>query len=121
MGFDNAENRMTELVAQINYFLTGDHPASLKDMCLNLMIIICTAVDNVSRNTLMEYLMMNSIFESLVHLLSNSDSRVRHGQSAILVLTLLVQYRKYESNNPYVVKLSILDQEMALHGYSQVC
>lgn len=121
VGFDNAENRMTELVAQINYFLTGDHPASLKDMCLNLMIIICTAVDNVSRNTLMEYLMMNSIFESLVHLLSNSDSRVRHGQSAILVLTLLVQYRKYESNNPYVVKLSILDQEMALHGYSQVC
>ena len=104
MGFDNAENRMTELVAQINYFLTGeykiykwfnrievkilhkndpawyisysvflgDHPASLKDMCLNLMVIICTAVDNVSRNTLMEYLMMNSIFESLVHLLSNS-------------------------------------------------
>ena len=49
-----------------------------------------------------------------------SESRARHGQSAILVLTLLVQYRKYESNNPYVVKLSILDQEMALHGYSQV-
>lgn len=120
VGFDNAENRMTELVAQINYFLTGDHPASLKDMCLSLMVIICTAVDNVSRNTLMEYLMMNSIFESLVHLLSDSESRARHGQSAILILTLLVQYRKYESTNPYVVKLSILDQEMAFHGYSQV-
>ena len=55
------------------YFL-GDHPASLKDMCLNLMVIICTSVDNVSRNTLMEYLMMNSIFESLIHLLSNSGN-----------------------------------------------
>jgi hypothetical protein len=120
LGFDNAESRMTELVTQINYFLTGEHPASLKDMCLNLMVIICSAVDNVSRNTLMEYLMMNSLFESLVHLLSDSESRARHGQSAILVLTLLVQYRKYESTNPYVVKLSILDQEMALHGYSQV-
>ena len=120
VGFDNAENRMAELVGQINYFLTGDHPASLKDMCLNLMVIICTAVDNVSRNTLMEYLMMNSIFESLVHLLSDTESRARHGQSAILILTLLVQYRKYESTNPYVVKLSILDQEMAFHGYSQV-
>ena len=26
VGFDNAENRMTELVAQINYFLTGMVP-----------------------------------------------------------------------------------------------
>jgi hypothetical protein len=27
----------------------------------------------------------------------------------------LVQYRKYESANPYIVKLSILDDELALH------
>ena len=63
---------MLNLIAD-EYFL-GDHPASLKDMCLNLMVIICTSVDNVSRNTLMEYLMMNSIFESLIHLLSNSGN-----------------------------------------------
>ena len=100
--------------------ISGDHPASLKDLCLNLMVIICTAVDNVSSNTLMEYLMISSIFESLVHLLSHSETRARHGHSATLILTLLIQYRKYESANPYVVKLSILDQEMALNGYSQV-
>ena len=120
VGFDNAENRMSELVAHINYFLTEDHPSSLKDLCLSLLVIISTAVDNVSRNTLMEYLMMNSVFESLVHLLSHSEARARHGETTILILTLLLQYRKYESTNPYVVNLSILDQEMALHGYSQV-
>ena len=79
-------------------------------------------VDNVSRNTLVEFLMINSVFESLVHLLSHGESRSTHGHSCVLILTLLVQYRKYEgcASNPYVVKLSILDQEMSLHGYSNV-
>ncbi len=51
---------------------------------------------------------------------SATESRSQHGHSAVLLLTILVQYRKYESANPYVLKLSILDQELALHGYGQV-
>lgn len=37
-----------------------------------------------------------------------------------MLLTILLQYHKYESENPYVVKLSILDDEMALTGLAQV-
>merc|ERR1712241_1463122 len=55
-----------------------------------------------------------------IHLLTNSDARIVHGQNALLLLSLLVQYRKYDSTNPYIVKLSILDEELALHGYGQV-
>ena len=33
---------------------------------------------------------------------------------------MLVQFRKNESTNPYKLKLSILDQELALHGYGKV-
>jgi hypothetical protein len=120
MGFDMAEKRMAALINHVNDFLMGEEPASLKDLCLKLLLIITTGLDNVSQNMLMELIMANSVFESLIHLLTHTESRAIHGHNAVLLLTLLVQYRKYESNNPYIVKLSILDEELALHGYGHV-
>ena len=61
-------------------FLVGEEPASMKDLCLKLLLILCTGLENVSQNTLMEYLMMNSIFESLAYLLSIAGI-VRHSYS----------------------------------------
>ena len=94
----------------------GDEPASLKDLCLKLLLIIATGLENVSQNMLLEFIMCNSglLFESLIHLLTNSDARIVHGQNALLLLSLLVQYRKYDSTNPYIVKLSILDEELGM-------
>lgn len=122
MGFELAEKQMHCLITHVNEFLTGEEPASLKDLCLKLLLIIATGMDNVSQNTLMEYIMMGSIFESLVHLLSLPEARSVHGHNAVLLMALLVQYRKYyeSTSNPYVVKLSILDEELSLHGYGQV-
>ncbi len=60
------------------------------------------------------------LFESLIHTLMNGESRKAHGQNSVLLMALLVQYRKYDSTNPFIVKLSILDDELALHGLSQV-
>ncbi|ENN78319.1 hypothetical protein YQE_05210, partial [Dendroctonus ponderosae] len=63
---------------------------------------------------------MSSIFECLVKLLSDVPTRQKHGYDVVLIITLLVNYRKYDATNPYVVKLSILDDELALNGYGQV-
>ncbi|XP_012288870.1 UPF0668 protein C10orf76 homolog [Orussus abietinus] len=120
VGFDSAEQRMTTLMQHCNNFLTGDYPDNLKALCLKLLLIIATGTDNVSQNTLLEYIMLNSAFESLIQLLRDTTARNRHGNDAILLLTLLVNYRKHESANPYIVKLSILDDELALNGYGQV-
>merc|ERR1719153_819511 len=122
IGFDRAEQEMAILLAHVNRFLMVDSPACLKDLCLKLLLVLASGSDNISNNTLVEFLMINSdkLFDSLIQLLTQSGLRSRHGRAAVTVLTLLVQYRKYDSSNPYILRLSILDQELSLHGYSQV-
>jgi hypothetical protein len=49
--------------------------------------------------------MINSLFDSLVKLLSDPVLRNFHGHEIVILLTLLVNYRKHEGTNPYVVQL----------------
>lgn len=120
IGFDAAELQMQILMESVNSILLGDNPLSVKSLALRLPLVLVTATDNVSQNTMLEYVMINSIFETIVQILGNTLARQDHGHDAVLLLTILVQYRKYESANPYIVKLSILDDELALTGFAQV-
>lgn len=47
--------------------------------------------------------------------MSSPEARDHHGYDAAVVLTVLSNYRKYEAANPYVIKLSVLDDEIALN------
>jgi hypothetical protein len=80
-------------------------PDSPKDLCLKLFLILVTGTDIVSQNILLEYVMINSLFDSLVKLLSDPVLRNFHGHEIVILLTLLVNYRKHEGTNPYVVQL----------------
>uniref|UniRef100_A0A4W3GSB3 Armadillo like helical domain containing 3 n=1 Tax=Callorhinchus milii TaxID=7868 RepID=A0A4W3GSB3_CALMI len=116
MGFDKAELRMKNLMESLDALLCGDGSDSLKSLCLKLLLCLVTVTDNISQNTILEYVMINSIFEAILQVLSVTCSRVRHGYHSVVLLALLVNYRKYESVNPYIVKLSIVDDENTLNG-----
>lgn len=86
-------------------------------MCVKLLLVIVTGCNNVSQNLLLEYVMLNSqIFDSCIRLLSDPKLRALHGHDIVILLTLLVNYRKHEAANPYIVQLSILADEQALNG-----
>ncbi|KAK6487244.1 armadillo-like helical domain-containing protein 3 isoform X1 [Huso huso] len=109
MGFDKAELRMKDLMESLDTLLCGDGSESLKSLCLKLLLCLVTVTDNISQNTILEYVMINSIFEAILQILSSSSSRRQHGYDTVVLLALL-------SVNPYIVKLSIVDDETTLNG-----
>lgn len=46
--------------------LPGDFPHSLACLCLKLLLVIVTGSDNISQNSLLEYLIIHSMFDVLV-------------------------------------------------------
>uniref|UniRef100_A0A8C3LCW9 Armadillo like helical domain containing 3 n=1 Tax=Chrysolophus pictus TaxID=9089 RepID=A0A8C3LCW9_CHRPC len=81
------------------------------ELCMKVSIMLLSLLSILTRNTILEYVMINSIFEAILQILSSPLSRREHGYDAVVLLALLVNYRKYESVNPYIVKLSIVDDE----------
>ncbi|PZC72234.1 hypothetical protein B5X24_HaOG211675 [Helicoverpa armigera] len=120
IGSDSPDMKMQKFFEHCSTILSGDVPDSLKSMVLKLLLVIATGIDNIDDNPLVEYFMQNSLFEPLIQLLCTSTERQHHGYDVVMLLMFLVNYKKQESANPYVVKLSILDDELALNGYGQV-
>uniref|UniRef100_A0AAY5EXB6 Armadillo-like helical domain-containing protein n=1 Tax=Electrophorus electricus TaxID=8005 RepID=A0AAY5EXB6_ELEEL len=105
VGFDKAELRM-----KVSHMFS----VAFGELFQKMNVFVFQVTDNISQNTILEYVMINSIFEAILQIVSDVSSRGQHGYDAVVLLALLVNYRKYESVNPYIVKLSIVDDEPTL-------
>jgi hypothetical protein len=88
----------------------------LKEPAMKLLIIIATATDNINQNTLYQYFMQLDVFATISGMLMDTESRQQFGFEALFLLSLLLNYRKYEIKNSYSAKL-----EAAPPDVLQVC
>ena len=70
---------------------------------------------DIHNNPLMQHLMSENLFDAFIRSMSSSQHRYSLGCKSVLLLTLFVSFKKDQVNNPYIVKLSIIQEEVALN------
>ncbi|XP_052565016.1 armadillo-like helical domain-containing protein 3 isoform X4 [Culex pipiens pallens] len=113
-----AEDEIKSLIDKIKVLLSESDESSF--YCIKFLLPILIT-NSCGRNKIMEYIMAaNNLFEPLKKILSDPTQRLKYGNDIVILLTLLVNYRKSDRTNPYAVQLSLLDDEFALHGFGQI-
>ncbi|KAK2727228.1 armadillo-like helical domain-containing protein 3 isoform X2 [Artemia franciscana] len=120
VGSNDVDRTMEDLIKSLSELICADFPCITKKLVLKFLLVIVTGFENISSNVLLDHFMINSMFDPLIQLLSLPESRSQFGRDVVLLNTLLITYKKQEAANPYLVKLSLVDDELVLHGYAQV-
>ncbi|CDW57376.1 DUF1741 domain containing protein [Trichuris trichiura] len=118
--FDNkdAQRAMDLLLRHICQILVQEGSSTLKSCCLDFLLSVVTCCENINENALIEFLITEDIFETLLVLLESTTERRLFGISVAIMLTFITNFRKSERNNQFMMSLSILDRDLALNGYS---
>jgi len=121
IGFDQADTVIQKLMDCLHRLLTSNStPYDLKFYSIQFIKILCTASDNISQNTTVEYLMLYNMWQSLCRIVITPNLRLSLGPQALSLLALLLNYRKHEYNNPYIIKLMSLDDQLVLNGFGEI-
>lgn len=116
------EEEIKKMFKNLHEILNNEVEEILIVYCVKFILIILTGVDNLNENNLIEFLMIEDIFESLIqiihiHRLATNDEKAT---DIVMIIILLCNYHKYQSTNPYICNLSILADEQILNSFSTI-
>ncbi|KAI8064346.1 hypothetical protein BC940DRAFT_348649 [Gongronella butleri] len=120
-GLDNANESFANLIQTIDNLLQRQ---LTKPHALNLALTLAAGNDNVSQNSLNGYFIQRDLSPTLLHILTDDLSSPEERRKALIMFSLLANYNKYESRNPYLHQLSqwrqqsVLDEILCI--YSQI-
>ncbi|XP_075591311.1 armadillo-like helical domain-containing protein 3 [Dermatophagoides farinae] len=116
-----------EFIETICLLLFNDEIHSgIKSISLKLLAILTASFSDINSNRFLENFMSNhQVFDGLINLFSASidqqQQQQRQQQDELWILLLLTIFLNYQkpNTNPYVMKLSIVDNDIVLNRYSR--
>lgn len=119
LGSSDWDIKMDLLRSRLVELLASDSPFLLKSLILDLLLIFSTYVTDVHENPVMNHLMSDQLFDSLISSLTFQSRQVL-GFKIVLLLTVLLNYKRVDGVNPFVVKLSMIHTDVALNVFAHV-
>ncbi|RHZ43860.1 hypothetical protein Glove_851g9 [Diversispora epigaea] len=110
-GLDNADVIFPQLVDGICSLLKNEETVEIKVLALHLTIIIICGNNNINQNSINVYFMKKDIFDPLIGIIVSLEM-THIAYEAIVLLVILANYNKYESKNPYLLKISEIKDEI---------
>jgi hypothetical protein len=123
IGRKDLDVKLEILRTRLCQLLLSDYTQKgIKSLILDFLLILVTSQDNLQSNPFILHLMSDQLFDAFINVTVTLHSRQVMGFRALLLLTLLVNFKQGNNCevNPYIVKLSIVHNEVALNGFAHV-
>ncbi|EFC48169.1 predicted protein [Naegleria gruberi] len=118
-GFQSADEFFKILLSKSCQLLLKD-VKKVKQMTLALFIILLTGADNANQNAIIDYFTLVDVFEPLLFVIEDPSFSGKMKKNAIICLSLLCNYRKYETDNKYIAHIGSIQKPSSMIALADV-
>ncbi|CAG8466983.1 2673_t:CDS:10 [Paraglomus brasilianum] len=118
-GLDKANDVFPRLIETIERLIRGGETVQIRHLALQLAVVIICGNSNINQNSINEYFIQRDMFDALIEFIVHPET-IHLAYDAITLLGILANFKKHESTNPYLVKLSTLKDNNVLQKIMEV-